>query len=152
MNQKDWVEYFKVVNGRNPTASEFSEALKNKEFTLQSNQDDNRQKELKDALDEQKSIIDKEDWIASFEANNGRRPTPAEFSEALNRGEFVFSSDTFNALRVCCWFTWFDREESLGQRTMDTDDNISSFNFCSLLPDICVLGNFFDPSYVASNC
>lgn len=94
MNQKDWVEYFEAVNGRKPTASEFSEALKNKEFTLQSNQDDNRQKELKDALDEQKSIIDKEDWIASFEANNGRRPTPAEFSEALNRGEFVFSSDT----------------------------------------------------------
>ena len=94
MNQKDWVEYFEAVNGRKPTASEFSKALKNKEFTLQSNQDDNVQEELKDTLDEQKSIIDKEDWIASFEANNGRRPTPAEFSEALNRGEFVSSSYT----------------------------------------------------------
>lgn len=35
MNQKDWVEYFEAMNGRKPTASEFSEALKRNEFVTE---------------------------------------------------------------------------------------------------------------------
>lgn len=32
MNNKDWVEYFEVINGRKPTAAEYEVALKNGEF------------------------------------------------------------------------------------------------------------------------
>ncbi|MGF0071146.1 zinc ribbon domain-containing protein [Streptococcus orisratti] len=35
MNQKEWVEAFKKINGRNPSPSEFSEALKKKEFSIE---------------------------------------------------------------------------------------------------------------------
>ncbi|HEM5087573.1 TPA: superinfection immunity protein [Streptococcus suis] len=40
MNQKDWVEYFEAMNGRKPTASEFSEALEKREFIIESDNTD----------------------------------------------------------------------------------------------------------------
>ncbi|HFI0255107.1 TPA: hypothetical protein ACGOWL_001857 [Streptococcus suis] len=35
MNQKEWVELFQATNGRNPEPAEFSEALKNGEFKIE---------------------------------------------------------------------------------------------------------------------
>jgi hypothetical protein len=74
MTDKEWIEYFELVNDRKPTADEFAKA-KQKGF---GDTQDSPAEETPELSEEERA----KNWISDFENQNGRKPKPNELISA----------------------------------------------------------------------
>jgi len=81
--KEEWIEYFKLLNDREPTDEECKTAGDEGQFTVP-------QEEKVEVPEGEKLEVKptKQEWVEFFELTNGRKPTLEEFHQALETGEF----------------------------------------------------------------
>lgn len=100
MKQEDWIGYFEAINGRKPTVSEFSEALRKGEFISEgAPENDVEQQDLGEDFSEQASVTSEEEPVAFSEVSKNGESFVSEGLDQKQGSETVHSG-TYVALVI----------------------------------------------------
>lgn len=118
MNQKKWVELFQELNGRAPEPAEFSEALKNGEFQIESLQHEptgvgasQQENTFENSQTQPQSVISQKDLLFNGDLRALRKKIE-EKDESLSQQFFELGLTYYN--------------QSINQRTINLEQEVSA--------------------------